>query len=301
MSSFDIFVDSAANLTEKMIAETGITVVPFISTVNGEELICYKNGKTFSETAKEFYEKLAAGADVKTSLVSEERFIEAVTPSLEQGRDAIILTITQSLSGTYDQAHNAQLELEKRFPDRKIYTLNSQNASLGEGLLAVKLAKLRDEGKSITECAEWFAENVYNMNAYVTVNDMKYLKKSGRVSTIVAIAGAILNIKPMLWANGSTPSATLSVYGKERGRRKSIDALVRAFAENVIDPGEQTIAIAHCNCEPEVLELAERLRALGANDIVIEFYDLCTGSHVGPGTIALFFMGKDRRELAKKK
>lgn len=300
MGSFDIFVDSAANLTDQMVAETGIKIIPFISTVNGEELICYNNGKTFSETAKEFYEKMAEGADVKTSLISEERFIDAVTPTLAEGRDAIIITLASTLSGTFNQAHNAQVALNEKFPDRKVYAFDSQNASLGEGLLAVHLSKMRDEGKSVGECAEWFAENVFNMNSYVTVNDMKYLKKSGRVSTVIAIAGALLNIKPMLRADGVVP-ASLSVYSKERGRRKSIDALLKGFTDNVINPANQTVAIAHCNCENDALELAEKVKALGATDIVIEYYDLCTGSHVGPGTLALFFMGKDRRETEKKK
>ena len=274
MSNFDIFVDSAANLPDDIIAATGIKVIPFISTVNGEELICYKNGKSFSQTAKEFYEKMAEGAEAKTSLISEERFIDEVTPSLEEGKDAIIITLASTLSGTFNQAHNAQIELEKRF--------DSQNASLGEGLLAVEISKMRGEGKTITECSQWFAENVYRMNSYVTVNDMKYLKRSGRVSTVIAIAGAILNIKPMLRADGVTP-ASLSVYAKERGRRKSI------------------VAIAHCNCVDEANDLAEKVKALGAKDVIIEYYDLCTGSHVGPGTLALFFMGKDRRETEKKK
>lgn len=300
MSNFDIFVDSAANLPDDIIAATGIKVVPFISTVNGEELICYKNGKSFSQTAKEFYEKMAEGAEAKTSLISEERFIDEVTPSLEEGKDAIIITLASTLSGTFNQAHNAQIELEKRFPDRKIYAFDSQNASLGEGLLAVEISKMRGEGKTITECAQWFADNVYRMNSYVTVNDMKYLKRSGRVSTVIAIAGAILNIKPMLRADGVTP-ASLSVYAKERGRRKSIDALLKGFTDNVIDPASQTVAIAHCNCGDEANDLAEKVRALGAKDVIIEYYDLCTGSHVGPGTLALFFMGKDRRETEKKK
>lgn len=300
MSNFDIFVDSAANLPDDIIAATGIKVIPFISTVNGEELICYKNGKSFSQTAKEFYEKMAEGAEAKTSLISEERFIDEVTPSLEEGKDAIIITLASTLSGTFNQAHNAQIELEKRFPDRKIYAFDSQNASLGEGLLAVEISKMRGEGKTITECSQWFAENVYRMNSYVTVNDMKYLKRSGRVSTVIAIAGAILNIKPMLRADGVTP-ASLSVYAKERGRRKSIDALLKGFTDNVIDPASQTVAIAHCNCVDEANDLAEKVKALGAKDVIIEYYDLCTGSHVGPGTLALFFMGKDRRETEKKK
>ncbi len=296
-NDFDIFVDSAANLTDEMIAETGIKVIPFTYTVNGEIKSCYEKDKPFKETAKAYYKLLSEGADIKTSLVCEEDFINAVAPSMEQGKDVLLVTITQGLSGTYAQAVKAMNTLKEKFPDRKMYVMDSANASLGEGLLAVQAAHMKSAGESIEACAAWIDENRYKMNSVVTVNDLKYLKKSGRVSTIVAIAGALLNIKPMLHADGASP-AMLTVYAKERGRKKSIDAMVKKFAENVIDPANHTIAITHCDCEAEAKELAERLRQLGANDIVIEFYDLCTGSHVGPGTLALFFMGKERRTAA---
>lgn len=294
MSAFDIIVDSAANLTDEMVKSYGIKVVPFLAYVNGKEILCYDKDKPFSETAKEFYESMSAGADVKTSLISEARFEEAIEDSLKDGKDVILLTITESLSGTFTQANNAKKALAEKFPDKKIYVIDSANASLGEGLLAVYAAKMRDRGESVEACAKWIEDYKYKLNSYVTVSDLKYLKKSGRVSTVLAIAGAILNIKPMLRADGKAP-AVLAMYSKERGRKKSIEALIKGFTDNVIDPANQIIAITHCHCEDEAKELAERLKPLGAKDIVIEYYDLCTGSHVGPGTLALFFMGKDRR------
>lgn len=293
--TFDIFVDSAANLTDEMVATTGIKVISFTYTVNGEIRRCYEQGRNFVETAKEYYNLLEEGADIKTSLVCEDDFITAVTPTLEQGKDALLVTMTAGLSGTNAQALKAQKALKEKFPERNVIVVDAANASLGEGMLAVYASKMKDEGASLEECANFIEENKYKMNSAVTVNDLKYLKRSGRVSTIIAIAGAILNIKPMLHADGGNP-ATLSVYAKERGRRKSIDALIKNFTENVKDPASQTIAIAHGNCEEEANELAERLKQLGATDVVVEYYDLCTGSHVGPGTLALFFMGKDRRE-----
>lgn len=294
MSNFDIYVDSAANLTAQMLEKTGIKVVPFTCTVNGEERLCYEEGVPFSETAKKFYEDMVNNADIKTSLVSQAAFEEALEKSLSQGRDALLVTITQSLSGTYAQAVKAQKALSEKYPDRKVYVVDGANASLGEGLVAYYAALKRDEGLSLEQCYNW-AENIkYRVNSYVTINDMKYLRKSGRVSAILAVAGAILNIKPMLKADGSTP-ANLTVYSKERGRRKAIDELVNQFQANVEDPENQTIAITHCNCEDEANALAERLKQLGANEVVIEYYDMCTGSHIGPGTIALFFLGNDRR------
>ncbi|MDE6441296.1 MAG: DegV family protein [Clostridia bacterium] len=297
MNNFDIYVDSAANLTEGMIKETGIKVIPFTCTVNGEERLCYEEGVPFSETAKKFYEDMLNNADIKTSLVSQAAFEEALEGSLSQGRDALLITITQTLSGTYAQAEKARKALSEKYPDAKVYVADAANASLGQGLVAYYAAKQRESGCSAEECYKWVEDNKYRVNSYVTIDDLKYLRKSGRVSTILAVAGAILNIKPMLKADGACP-ATLAVYSKERGRRKSIDELVNQFTNNVIEPENQTIAITHCNCEGDAQALAERLKQLGAKDVVIEYYDMCTGSHVGPGTLALFFLGKDRRQPA---
>lgn len=299
--SFDIFADSAANLTDEMVAETGVKIIPFHYIVNGEERLCYQEGKPYKEIAKEFYTLLESGADIKTSLVCEQQFIEALTPSLEQGKDIILVTITESLSGTLAQAKKAAETLKGKFPDRKIYIVDSANASLGEGFLAYRAAKLRGEGANIDDCAKWLEENKYRLNSYVTVNDLKYLRKGGRVSAVAAVAGAILNIKPMLKADGGAP-ATLAVYAKERGRRKSIDALIKAFTEHATEL--DTVCITHGDCEDEANALAEEFKKRGAENVIIEYYDLCTGAHVGPGTLAVFFFGKDRRtpqEVAEQK
>jgi DegV family protein with EDD domain len=294
MNKFDIFVDSSANLTDEMIAASGIKVISYICTFNGEDRACYEKGTPFKETAKKFYNDILEGAEVKTSLLSEAKIVEAVTPSLQEGKDVLFVTIASGISGTYNQVVNAQKTLNSTFKNCHMYVVDSANASLGEGLLALNAAKLRDLGESCETCAKWIEENKYKMNSYVTVNDLKYLRKGGRISATLAIAGTLLNIKPMLRADGATP-AKLSFYSKERGRRKAIDALLKAFDELCVNPETQTIAITHCDCEEEALKLAESIKAHGAKDVVIEYYDLCTGAHVGPGTIALFFMGKDRR------
>ena len=291
---FDIFADSAANLTDEMVAETGIKIIPFHYILNGEERNCYQEGVPFEQIAKEFYSELASGSDIKTSLVCEQQFVDAVSPSLEAGRDAIIVTITEGLSGTFMQAMKAAETLKEQFPGRKVFVVDSVNASLGEGFLAYRAAKMRDNGASVEECANWLEENKYLMNSYVTVNELKYLRKSGRVSTIVAVAGAILNIKPMLKADGGSP-ATLRVYSKERGRKKSIEALLKAFDEYAGAGFADTVCITHGDCKDEALALAEEFKKKGATEVFIEYYDLCTGAHVGPGTLAVFFFGKDRR------
>lgn len=290
---FDIYVDSGANLGDREIKERDIKVIPYYYNVGGEERVCYDPSRPFEETAKEFYAFMRSGAEIKTSLISTARFIEAVTPSLENGKDVLIITISSGISGTYAQAKEAEKQLKKAYPKRHICVADSCNASLGTGLLVLRAADLRDMGESCEACADWIRENAYFMNSYLTVGDLKYLRKGGRISATAAIAGAILNIKPVIHADGGSP-ARLEVIGKERGRKKALGAILKAFDERAAGTN-QTVAIAHCDCGEEALELAEEIKKRGVKDVLIQYYDLCTGAHAGPGTIALFFFGKDRR------
>lgn len=291
MRNFDIYADSAANLPEDLIEKYGIKIISYICSVNGEDMYCYEEGVPFKETAKKFYDAMRAGADTKTTLVNAERIKSAVTPSLEAGRDVLLITIAEGISGTYNQANEAAKQLKEQFPGRKILVSQSANASLGEGLVALYAAQLADGGADVETCHQWIEDNKFSIHGVCTVDALKYLKRGGRVSTALAIAGTILNIKPVLHGD---ENSKLTVFCNERGRKKSIAKLVETFKENVIDPENQIVAIAHADCEEEALELAERIKALGAKDVIINYYDLCTGAHAGPGTIALFFKGKSR-------
>lgn len=300
MNKFDIYCDSGANIPLGLVKERNINVIPYTFTVNGEERCCYDPNTEFAQTAKRFYADVRAGAEIKTSLISEERIAEAVTPSLESGKDVLITFISSGISSTFSRAKEAAKELEARFPGRKVIVCDSANASMGEGLQVLRACDLRDMGESIDSCAQWIETNKYKINSYLTVGDLKYLKKSGRISTTLALAGTLLNIKPVLNADGGD-SAKIVFHSKTRGRRKALEALAENFAQNVVDPGNQTVAICHADCEEDALTVAGLLKERGANDIVIEYYDLCTGSHVGPGTVAIFFYGKDRKTGLKPK
>lgn len=300
MAGFEIFADSSANLPETIQQNRNIHIISYYMNINGNEVLCQDDSLSFRETARKFYAEMRAGMEAKTSLVGEERFIEAISPTLAAGKDAVILTIASGISGTWFQAINAKKTLEAQFPDRKVFVCDSANASMGQGLLAIRAADIRDAGESAETCAAWLNENAYRLNSYVTVDDLKYLRKSGRVSALAAFAGSLLNIKPLIKADGGE-HPKLTVYGKAHGRKKAIAALVEAFDANVEHPETQTVAITHADCEAEALALAETIKQRGVQDVIVEFYDLCTGSHIGPGTIALFFFGKDRREEAKQK
>lgn len=297
MNSFDIFVDSSANIPDALVQKHGIGVISYTCTVNGREMLCYDRDMPFEETAKNYYAQMRGGADVKTSLVDAARIVAAVAPSLAAGRDALMVTIASGISGTYSQALEAKKQLEATFPGRKFYVLDGANAGLGQGLQALKIADLRDMGESAEACAEWQRTNAYKVNSYFTVGDLKYMRKGGRISATLAIAGTLLNIKPILMADGSD-NAKIVFAGKERGRKKALAALAGYYRERADKSPNNTVAIAHADCEEDALALADMVREAGAGDIIIEYYDICTGTHVGPGTVALFFFGKDRRECA---
>ncbi len=297
MRSFDIYVDSAANLPDELIKENDIKVISYTCSVDGKDMECYEEGVPFAETAKKFYSAMREGAETKTTLVNADKITTAITPSLQAGRDVLLITIAEGISGTYNQGVFAANELKEHFPDRKILVAQSANASLGEGLVALYAAKRGDMGESVDACYQWVLDNRFNIHGVCTVDSLKYLKRGGRVSTALAIAGTILNIKPVLHGD---ENSKLTVFSNERGRKKSIAKIIEEFKENVIDPENQTIAIAHADCEDEALELAARLKDLGAKDIIMNYYDLCTGAHAGPGTIALFFMGKSRLKTPEK-
>ena len=299
MNNFDIFADSGNNIPDELIEKYALNIIPYLCTVNGTEMACREEGVPFAETAKNFYTKLREGAEIKTSLIGEARFEEALTPSLQAGKDAILFTITQTLSGTYAQAVAAKEELEKKFPNNKVHVIDTANASMGSCLLVLKVAEMRELGAGADECAAWAEENKYRVNSYVTVEDLKYLRKGGRVSAVAAIAGTLLNIKPILWANDTVP-AKLEVFCKERGKKKALAAILKAFDDKVENIDTQTVAIAHADCIDDANYLKEALEAKGVKNIIIEYYDICTGGHVGPGTIALFFFGKDRLSEVKE-
>lgn len=297
MTTFDIYVDSGANIPRKIHQERNIHVVPYHFRVNGVERCCYDESVPFEEAAKAFYQEMREGAEVQTSLVNAQSFYEAALPSIKAGRDVLIFTIASGISASFRQAQEAKKMLEEESPKRKVFVLDSQNASMGTGILALRAADMRDQGENAETTAKWVQDNAYNLNSYLTVGDLKYLKKSGRISTTLAIAGTLLNIKPVLRADGGSP-AKIVFFDKARGRKKALAALAEAYRERAFEPETQTVAICHCDCEEDVEYLAGLVREIGVKDIITEYYDLCTGSHVGPGTVALFFYGKDRRAPA---
>lgn len=298
---FQIVVDSAANIPAELVKKYDIRVISFVNYVNGKKVVCFDPDLTPEEErakGKEYYDAVRAGADVKTGLVSSGDFEDLFHSILEAGDDILYFSLSKNISGTYNSARIAAEELSESFPDRKIRLIDALNASLAQGILAIYASEMRAKGMSLDETADILATYPAKMNGVFTVGDLKYLSKTGRISSSAALVGNLLNIKPILRGN---KDGFIVQFKKCRGRKSALNTLVSLVCDNIVNPEEQIIGIAHADAYEDSLYVMEEIRKrVKLRGFINTSYDYCTGSHVGPDTIALFFMAKDR-ELGEGK
>ncbi len=281
-----LFTDTSANLPVEIIDEYGIEVVPFSYTIDGVE---YIPEREFD--GKAFYAAMRAGSEVKTSMVNAGTFIERFKTALDAGKDVLYIGMSGGISGTANAALMAKQELDEEYPDRKIVVIDTLAASLGEGLFVIKAAEQLRDGVALDAIEEDIRAQVPHMCQSFTVDDLKYLKKTGRVSGAAAIIGNVLSIHPILIGDYE---GKIVVKSKVRGMKRTLDALAERYAELVLNKAE-TIGIAHADNEEGKAYLVQRLRDKGLTGKCLSVcYEPVTGSHVGPGTVALFFFGTDR-------
>lgn len=281
-----LFTDTSANLPVEIIDEYGIEVVPFSYTIDGVE---YIPEREFD--GKAFYAAMRAGSEVKTSMVNAGTFIERFKTALDAGKDVLYIGMSGGISGTANAALMAKQELDEEYPDRKIIVIDTLAASLGEGLFVIKAAEQLRDGVALDAIEEDIRVQVPSMCQSFTVDDLKYLKKTGRVSGAAAIIGNVLSIHPILIGDYE---GKIVVKSKVRGMKRTLDALAERYAELALSKTE-TIGIAHADNEEGKAYLVQRLRDKGLTGKCLSVcYEPVTGSHVGPGTVALFFFGTDR-------
>lgn len=287
--SFSIVTDTSANLPVEFVREHGITVIPFSFYIDGVENTCTD---TEGFDGKEYYNMIRECKVVTTSQITPARYIEYMSPILEAGQDVLFICLSSGVSGAYSSSNLAARELMEKYPERKVITVDSLGASLGEGLLSVYAAEDRAGGKSIEETAEHLNSVIPKMNQLFTVDDLKYLRRSGRISGATAVVGSVLNIKPMLVGN---EEGKIVSFAKVRGRKKAVKELARLYAERVVDGENQIIGISHADCLEEAQELARMVNeACAPKQILMVCHEPATGSHVGPGMLAVYFLGNDR-------
>ncbi len=298
---FQVFVDSAANIPAEIVKKYGIHVISFVNHINGEDIVNFDinlNQEEEREKGKQYYEAVRSGARVKTSLINTADFIAHFTPVLEAGEDIMYFSLSKNISGTYNAACLAAEELKEQFPERKLRLIDSLNASLAQGILAIYATEMRNSGMEFEMIGDILDRQVPRMNGIFTVGDLKYLSNTGRISKTTASVGNILNIKPILRGNRD---GYIVEFKKCRGRKKSLDTLVELVCDNIENPEDQIIGIAHADAYEESLYVMEEIqKRIKVREFINTSYDYCTGSHVGPDTIALFFMAADR-ELGGRK
>ena len=287
MANYQIITDSGCDLPQSLLDTLGVKSVPLYVNFRGAE-----QPDSVDEGIKELYDGLRGGEKATTSAVNPDRWAAMIEPSLAEGKDAVVIVFSSGLSTTYQSAVIAGQELTEKYPDRKVYVVDSLCASLGQGLLVWYACRKRDEGMSAPELAKWLEENRLNLCHWFTVDDLMYLKRGGRVSAVTAVVGTMLSIKPVLHVDDEGHLINVS---KARGRKASILALANKLKELGDGFDNSTVFISHGDCQEDAQYLAEKLKAeYGVKEVVIGYVGAVIGSHAGPGTLAFFFLGKHR-------
>lgn len=289
-NTFQIVTDSSCDLPQNLIDDYGLVVLPLSVTVDGKSYRNYADGREISfET---LYAKLRAGIVATTSAVSPGVFSEAMEAILQSGRDVLYIGFSTGLSTTYQSGCIAAEELRGKYPDRKILTVDSLCASLGQGLLIHHAVLHQRADETIEQVRDFLEENKLHLCHWFTVDDLMFLKRGGRIPATTALLGTLLKIKPVMHMDNE---GKLAPVGKVRGRKASLDAMAEKMAETAIRPEEQAVFISHGDCREDAEYLAGVIRQkFGICDIVINFVGPVIGAHSGPGTVALFFLGTQR-------
>ena len=285
--SYKIITDTCCDFPAHMYEELDLQVVSLSVLYKGETYNSYSE-----QWLKDLFDGLRNGESATTSAVNPEGWATAIEPVLAEGKDALVMAFSSGLSATYQSAVIAADELAEKYPDRKIRVVDTLCASLGQGLLVWYACQKRDEGLSLDEVADWVENNKLNLCHWVIADDLMHLKRGGRVSAATAIAGTVLQIKPVIHVNDE---GKLISVGKARGRKAAIKTLCDKVGELGIPGANDTIFIRHGDCLEDAKVLETMLKEkYGTKKVFIYYIGAVIGSHAGPGTMAVFFLGEHR-------
>ena len=284
---FVFFTDSTCDLPKDIYKKYDIEVVTLTYEIDGVEYT-----DLYGLSYEEFYKKMRDGFMTKTSQVTPDVFETKFQRAIDDGKGILYLAFSSGLSGTYNSARIAKENILEKNPNAKIRIVDSLCASLGEGLLLYNAIQYMETGKNLDEVADWLESNKLNMCHMFTVDDLMFLHRGGRVSKTSAIAGSILGIKPGLHVDNDGHLIPLS---KVRGRKQSLNWLIDNMEKRIGDWKNETFAICHGDCIDDANYVAEIVKKkFGIKNVIINHTGPVIGSHSGPGTMALFFMGDKR-------
>ncbi len=290
MRDFVILTDSSCDMTPAMAEELGVSVLPLSLTMGGTVYRNWLDGREIG--FKDFYARVRAGEDASTAALNVGEYQEAMRPILESGKDLLCITFSSGLSTTHQSAAIAAADLREEFPESRIFVVDSLAASLGQGLLVYLCAREKQRGRSLEEVYTFAEETKLHVCHWFTVDDLNHLKRGGRINAATALFGTMLSIKPVLHVDDD---GHLIAVAKARGRKPSLLALVDRMEADALDPAQGPVFISHGDCEDDARFVAEEIaRRFGNRDIHLNFIGPVIGSHSGPGTVALFFLGRHR-------
>lgn len=288
MQNYVIHTDSGCDICPELLQQWGVSCTDLTLTFEGED----KEYTCPEINGAEFYDKMRNGGVAKTAAANIDTFEKAFEPYLQQGQDILYLGFSSGLSATYNSAHIAAQQLLEKYPERKIITVDTLAASAGQGLLLYLAVKKKNDNATIVETAEYIENLVPNLSHWFTVDDLEYLKRGGRVSPTVAFVGSLLGIKPVLHVDNEGHLIKVSTA---RGRKKAIEALADMYSALTPTPADGVVFISHADCIQDAQTLAQMLNGrFGVTVELITDIGPIIGAHAGPGTLALFFVAKER-------
>ncbi len=287
---YKIVTDSCANLTDEQIAQYGVEIISLKYYVEEVGYDSYIKGQKIDYS--DAYAILRQKGKITTSLANREDCDKVILPILEGGEDVLVLAFSSGLSGTCQNIINSAVDYKEMFPEREIRVVDTLSASMGEGLLVHYAVKMKNEGKSLDEVANWAEQNKLRLCHTFTLDDLFFLKRGGRLSGTSAVVGSLMNIKPLMHVAND---GKLYVTGKARGRKAAINHLIESVGEKGVDLKNQDIFIVHGDCEDEAKIIGQEVqKRYNVKSVTYNCLDPVIVSHSGPGTLAIFFLGNER-------
>ncbi|MBR6570242.1 MAG: DegV family protein, partial [Clostridia bacterium] len=282
--------DSDSDLPFSYVDAKDIAMVYMPYIVNGKEFV---DDLGRSGSQKQYFDDMRAGAAPTTSLPPVDAYLDIFEPVLESGRDILFIAFSSQLSGTLNNARAAREELLEKYPDREILIVDTLSISAPQAILILKAYELYEAGKSMQEVAQWVEENKLRAQAWFTVDDLKYLRRGGRIGAVAAVAGTLLDLKPIITENRE---GKLVSTDKVRGRKSALRLIADRAAENIDDPASAMPIIIHADAPEDAQRLEKLLRERVPDlaDIQTWYVGPVIGAHCGPGTIAICYFGKER-------
>lgn len=287
---YRIITDSSCDLPAALAESMGLAVLPLSVTVDGKEYRNYLDEREI--TFSEIYGQLRDGASCKTSAANTDAFETLMRQILDAGQDVLYVGFSSGLSNTYNAGRLAAETMRAEYPDRKVVTVDTLCASLGQGLLLYLAVERQRAGASLEELTTYLEKSKLHLCHIFTVDDLKFLGRGGRIPAAAALVGTVLQIKPVMHMDNN--GKLVNMY-KVRGRRKALKALVDEMAARATEPDGQTVFISHGDCIEDAEYVASLVRErFAVKDVIINHVGPVIGAHSGPGTLALFFVGSER-------